>query len=362
LIRILDKYILKELLGNFIFGVVIFTTILIAGSILFKLVKLMVEQNIDFFVATKLFIYSLPRLIIFSLPMSVLLSCLVSFSRLSSDNEITAMKAGGISFYNISLTPLLFSLFVYLTSIILNESVVPASQRLYTLTLLQEVKKEKNPLTTKNIFLKEMESDKIRRILYANEFDGKSSIFKKVVDLEFKNGFHIHTIIAEEAKLEKGVWYFKNGKLYNFEKKENIQIVYFKEQKIFTDKTTQDILREQKTPEQMKISELRQEIQILKKEYQDINPLLIELYSRFSLPFSSFIFALLGISLGIKPHRSGSSIGVGLSSIIIFIYYVITTVFNTWGKAGILPPILGAWIPNLLFFLLGIFLLKKVAT
>lgn len=361
MIKILDRYILKEILGPFLFGIVIFSTILIAGSILFKIVKLMVEQNINFLIAIKLFIYSLPKIVIFSLPMSVLLTCLISLSRLSSDNEIIAMKVGGINFYSISFPILVFSLFISFVSIILNESIVPVSQRLYTLTLLKEVYREKIPSSTKHIFLKEIKESQIKRILYAKEFDGKIPVLKDVVDLEFQNGIHTQTIIAKEARWEKDSWYFWDGKLYNFTNKEKLQIVYFKKQKLPSEKTPKDILREQKTPEQMKISELKKQIEILKKEEQNINNLVVELYCRFSLPFSSFIFALLGIPLGIKPHRSGSSIGVGLSSIIIFIYYVTTTVFTTWGKAGIIKPELSVIIPNLFFFLLGILLLKKVA-
>lgn len=361
MIKILDRYILKELLGPFLFGVIIFTTILIAGSILFKLVKLVVEQNISFTIVAKLFIYSLPRLIIFSLPMATLLSSLMSLSRLSSDNEITAMKTGGISFYAISFPILIFALFISFASVILNESIVPISQRLYSYTLIQEVNKGKLPTTTNHIFIKEIKEGEIKRFFYAKEFDGKLLVLKEIVDLEFQNGRHTQTIVAKEAKWIKDSWYFKDGKLYNFAKKENIQIIHFKEQKLLSGKTPEDIMREQKTPEQMKIGELKKQILILKQEAQDVKPLLVELHSRFSIPFASFIFALLGISLGVKPHRSGSSIGVGLSSITIFIYYVIMTVCNTWGKAGILLPIISAWLPNLIFLFLGILLMKKVA-
>jgi lipopolysaccharide export system permease protein len=83
----------------------------------------------------------------------------------------------------------------------------------------------------------------------------------------------------------------------------------------------------------------------------------LELYTKISLPFSSVVFALIGLPLGIQPNRSGGSIGFGLSILIILVYYVIMTLGRAMGEGGSLPPILAAWLPNIVIGGVGVWLL-----
>jgi len=95
--RILDLYILKELLGPFIFGVAAFSSIFIGGGTLFRIAQYVTQYGAGFDVVIKLFVYSLPEIVVLTFPMSMLLASLMSFGRLSSSSEIVAMKSGGLS-------------------------------------------------------------------------------------------------------------------------------------------------------------------------------------------------------------------------------------------------------------------------
>ena len=100
--RILDKYILKELMGPFFFGVASFSSIFIASSLLFRLTEYMTKYGASADMLFRLFLCGLPEIINYTFPMSMLLAALLSFGRLSGSSEITAMKSGGISFYRLA--------------------------------------------------------------------------------------------------------------------------------------------------------------------------------------------------------------------------------------------------------------------
>ena len=100
-LRLLDKYVLKELLYPFVFGVASFSSIFIASSLLFKIVQYMTTYGASTSSVAKLFLYSMPEIINYTFPMSVLLATLMAFGKLSSNSEIVAMKSGGVSYYRI---------------------------------------------------------------------------------------------------------------------------------------------------------------------------------------------------------------------------------------------------------------------
>ena len=105
--------------------------------------------------------------------------------------------------------------------------------------------------------------------------------------------------------------------------------------------------------------ELDNHIKLLKQEGRDVKELKVSYHQRFSIPLACFIFALVGAPLGLSPNRSGSSIGLGLSIIVIFIYYTLMTVGSALGQSGNLSPWLGAWLQNIIFIIVGFGLLYK---
>ena len=80
---------------------------------------------------------------------------------------------------------------------------------------------------------------------------------------------------------------------------------------------------------------------------------------RFAIPLASLVFALVGAPLGTQRQRSGSSIGLGISVLVIFVYYAIMAFATGLGKGGVIPPFFGAMASNIIFFIAGIFLLRK---
>jgi len=361
--KILDRYILRELLGPFLFGVVAFSSIFIGADVLLKLARFYTQNGVPLTVVTQLFFLSLPKIIVLTFPMSMLLASLLAFGRLSGNSEIVAMKAGGVNFYRLVAPVLILSFLVSCATFILNESIVPASNHLYEVIVKREIEKEKMPKSQQNIIIRSMEGEQIKRLFYAHEYDGQEKVLNKVTMQEFNGDSKVERIVtAEKAIWEGDKWFFYRGIMYYLKPDGKVNYTLaFNRQQLNLAAKPQDVLNQQKEPDEMNVWELKEQINILTSQQADANVLLVNYYRRFAVPLASFLFALVGAPLGLKPQRSGSSIGLGLSIIIIFVYYVILTVSGALGEGGALPPALSAWLPNILMGISGVYLLQKGA-
>ena len=137
--------------------------------------------------------------------------------------------------------------------------------------------------------------------------------------------------------------------------------MYFDQQILPVKDSPGAILRDQKKPEELTIKELREQIKILRDRFVNTKKIETELYQRFTIPFASFIFALVGLPLGLQPQRTGSSRGFAVSIIIIFIYYVFMTMGGAVAQSGVLPAALAVWLPNIVGLIAGVFLMRQAA-
>lgn len=367
MIKILEKYIFKELILPFFFGIFIFTTLLVSSGVLFTVVKYIIEYNISITIATKLFLFKLPQLLAYTLPMSTLLASLLSFSRLSQDNEIIAMKTSGISFYSIIAPTLAFAFLVFIFSFLFNEILVPTTNYKYNKLVSQKIKEESLPSIRGRVFI-ETYFENPNHVIYFREFDEKRVLMKDVCSIEFLDGKPIQTVNAKYAKWQKTGWFFKEGVLIRFnEKGEPKHFMRFNSQKMNLQKTPKEIITGQKELEEMSLRDLNLQIKATKlsniplKDLR-LNEILVEMHQRFAIPVASLIFVLIGAPLSIRKVRSSSSMGIVISILIIFIYYVVMTITTTWGKSGVLNPVLAPWVANILFGILGISFVIKTSS
>jgi lipopolysaccharide export system permease protein len=111
----------------------------------------------------------------------------------------------------------------------------------------------------------------------------------------------------------------------------------------------------------MTINQLRDFISLKEKMGTDVTDFKIHLNLKMAIPFASLVFALLGAPLGITRRRASSSIGLGLSIIVIFVYYILTFISMSFGELKILSPVLAAWLPNFLTAGIGWYFLARAA-
>ena len=154
--RILDKYILKETIMTFIFGICAFSAVFLGSGTLLRIAQYITQYGASFSAIVRLIIYSLPGIIVWTFPMSMLLAALLTFGRLSGNSEIIAMKACGVSFKRLVTPVIAFSLGVSIFSIGFNEYVVPASNQAYADLVRYEIQgniiiHHMNPITPEDI-------------------------------------------------------------------------------------------------------------------------------------------------------------------------------------------------------------------
>lgn len=360
--RILDKYIVKELLGPFIFGICAFSSVFIGTSTLFKIAQYVTKYGASITSVVKLFFYSLPNIIVLTFPMSMLLASLLAFGRLSGSSEITAMRSGGISFYRLTAPVLIVAFFVSIFAVAFNEVVVPRANAAYNSVVRNEVERNTAPKSQEHIIIKDVKEGNLERLTYARKYEEDTNTMQAVSIQEFENGAIVRVEHAEKAEWKTDHWVMYNGIIHDLSAEGNLQrTMKFEQQVMPIDKTPTAITREQKQASEMTIKELKQHIKVLKSEYVKSSTFEIELQQRVSIPMASFVFALIGAPLGLQPQRSSSSIGLGLSIIIIFIYYTIMTITTALGQGGALPVVVAAWIPNLVGIIAGTYLIRKAA-
>ncbi|MBQ9698032.1 MAG: LPS export ABC transporter permease LptG [Acidaminococcaceae bacterium] len=358
-LRLLDKYVLKELLYPFIFGVASFSSIFIASSMLFKIVKYITTYGASAYSVARLFMYSMPEVINYTFPMSVLLATLMAFGKLSGSSEIVAMKSGGVSYYRIVAPVVALGFVVSMFSVIWAEKVVPPSKYEARRILEEEIRGDVKPKTQEHVVIKTLRGD-TQRITYARSFDEKTGVMNHITIEEFTNNRLSRVQTAETAKWENASWTLENGTVFTVDEKNNVSNrATFTKQVIPLNTTPREISWEQKDADQMTLGELRGYINVLERQKQPTSYYWTEIFMRFAIPLASFVFALLGAPLGTQRQRSGSSIGLGISVIVIFVYYGIMAFTTGLGKGGVIPPFLGAMSSNIVCLAAGILLLKR---
>ena len=356
-LKSLDKFILGELTGPFFFGMMSFTIILVAGGLLFRIADLIIQRGVAVGIVVRLFLYYLPRLIAYTIPMSCLLAALLGFSKLSANSEIVALKSAGLSFQRIVRPVIIAAFMISVMSFMVNETLVPLSERAAANVMAFEVFKKSPPVFKEKVFIKEESGDNLKRVIYINNMEIKTGNMDEIVVEEFENGRLCRVISSEKGRWINGSWWLENGKVFEVKKSGDVDLLFkFNKQALTLNLNPSEATHTSRSPEEMTIPEIYREIKLSRKTGIDTSELLMILNTRISLPWACIVLALVGAALGARPQRSSSSVGFGLSVIIVFIYYVILSFTQSLGTAGYMPPFVAAWIANVFFLVIGIWL------
>lgn len=365
-IRILDRYIFREVSQTFIFSICAFTTVFFGSGTLFRIAQYITDYGASFSSVVKLFVLSLPGIIVWTFPMSMLLAALLAFGRLSSASEITAMKSCGISFQRICVPVLLLGLVMSLFSVWFNEYIVPWANTAYAHVINYEIMGRTAPHSQDHIIIKDIKDGFIQRLIYARRYDGKTQRMEGVTMQLFERGKVTHVENAAYAEWRDGQWEMHEGIVYDVAGAREggaaaQHTMRFRRQVLPVEQSPREIVNAQKKPESMTIRELREQIAILSAQYVNTVKLETEVYQRFTIPFASFVFALIGLPLGLQPHRSSTSRGFAVSLVVIFFYYTLMVLSGAVGRSGALPLWFALWIPNLVALLAGLGFMRQAA-
>ncbi len=329
---------------------------------LLQLTELIVNKGVGITEVLSLTAYIIPSFLVLVIPSTVLLTALLGFGRLSSDGEITAMYAGGISFYQMLIPVGVFSFVCYLLTSWLMISVLPKSNLAFK-GMLYQIARSRSLV---NINEREFIDDFKDMVIYVEEVDPAEGKIKGIIISDKNNLPQPYTIIAKEGSIVnesntmRVIIKLKNGSIQNIGDDNTFRQIKFDEYQLNLDiNRLVNKKKFKKREREMSIGEILAKIERKKQVNADYNPQLVELHKKFAIPFAALILGIVGAALGINTRTSSRSAGFALSIFIIFIYYILLRTGESLGELGKLPPVIGMWSPNILLGTVGGYLAYK---
>ena len=357
--RLLSRYILNEFLKIFFLILVIMISLFLVIHF-FETIDEFIIQHSTVADCVKYFIFKIPWITFWMVPPSVLLSTVIVTSIFSRNNELTAMKACGISLIRMFIPVLATALVLTLFTIIFNEYIIPFTTEKANHILYVKVRKQ----VPKGIFKR----DRIwfhsgdGSIWNIQLFDPDTNTLKGVSIYRYSEGMMIRERIdATLVTWIDGKWHFSDGVIRTFYKDGTFSTDYFKEKDIKLRGTPEDLKEVQKRPEEMSLREIYRYVKKIRREGFDDTRYTVDMHQKLSYPFISLVMTLIGIPLSLRSSRSGGmTFCIGLSIVIGFSFYFIFSMGISLGYNGGLPPLLAAWGANLIFITIGLYLLLTV--
>jgi LPS export ABC transporter permease LptG/LPS export ABC transporter permease LptF len=397
--KLLTRYVLKEMLGPTVLGFAFYTFIILMKN-LFDVAGMIIRRSLPASTVARLLYLSLPHIIVLTVPMSLLFGILIAIGRLSSDSEIIAMRASGVSARTIYRPVFLFSFVVFLLNLYLMNVVLPRGNtelnslqaEIYTSGIERELRPR--------VFYDDYEN----LMIYVNDVDPRNGQWKGVfvadsrtddaanspplttpqavresraddnpVPFAASSGQRI--VVAQAGSLSivnpgKQIW-------LNLNKAENH--IWDPRRPDRYDRNRNDVqrmrlpgreftggvdpsLRYIRSFREMNLRELVEQSRMLRKtpDRQAYAAARVQMHKIFSIPFACLVFGVLGLPLGITNRRGGKSSGFSLSIAIILVYYVMINNGEHLAVTGKLNPAFAMWLPNAILLAVGIYLLNRV--
>ena len=305
------------------------------------------------------YLYQIPGIGFQIFPLGILMATLLGLGILSRNNEITAMKASGISLYRITFPLLLLGILASALCFIGNEFIVPFSKRQSDSILLTEIRKKPRKTFIRNYKI----WYRSRNAIYNFQvFNPQKDLLEGITLFEFDDDFKLRRRIdAKRALWKGGAWHFYDVTIRDFRKRRDIQTTRFEERVIPIPETPDVFKEEQRDTEEMGYYDLQRYIRRIKQGGYDATRYIVDLYAKLSYPFACAIMVFIGIPFSTKTARSGGiALPIVMSIVIGFLYWIILNLSLSLGHSGLLPPQLSAFAPHALFGLAGIYALISI--
>jgi lipopolysaccharide export system permease protein len=360
---IINRYIIKEMVPPFMITLTFFSFVFLMTQIL-EITRLVVNFNISIVSIGLMLAYSMPFFLAFIIPMSVMMAVLLTFLRLSSDNEITALKAAGVSIYRLLPPVLIFGLVAGLLTAFMTIVGLPKG-RLALKRLVYDV-----AVSNLDIGLKARTfNDSFKGVmLYVNRIDQRSKELQDIFIEDQRSQGVVTTVVAPQGKLfsdpEALAFQLRlfNGTINQVDLlNRSAHAIRFNIYDVNLD-LSRRITPEDEGPkdeEEMGLGELRTYLRTRSQKDARYYLALMEWHKKFSLPAACLALGILAVPLGIKSHASRKSFGVGLGLVFFLLYYILLSVGWVFGEAGVYPPFIGMWLPNVVMGGIGVFLLTR---
>jgi len=380
-VRILTRYILKEVSSHALLGVLLFTFIIFMRD-LGRLLELVVRNSAPLPSVGEIFLYTLPTAFMITLPMGVLVGILIGLSRLAADSEVTAIRASGMGAGMFVRVVAMFAIAAWLLAMLNSIAIAPRSARALT-GLQNKLRSSQASFEIQpRVFYEEFKD----RVLYVQDAipSKGQSLWRGVFLADISDPASPRITLAERGALlsespEKVRFHLEDGTQQELipKAKDQYSITTFETTDLpvqvpsSTERGFRDLqpvaelslhalLRNAAREEAagaslVKIDPASSSYDYLKARYYEI-----EFHRRFALPGACLVLALVGIPLGLSAHKGGRSAGFVLTIVLVFVYYFFSLVGVSLARQGKVSPWFGVWAGNLFFFVCGLILVWRV--
>lgn len=362
--KIVDRYMAWSFLASFTWCLVTFLVMAIIIDI-FSFIDNIVRYKIPGISILAFYVYYSPTILIQVTPMAALLSTIYVLSNLNKNSEITAMKACGISLWRILRPILVIGFIISVATYIVNDKVIPTSSRISEYIRINELEKEKRKSTPTKTIKNVAVYGAGNRIIFARSYDTEKKMLEDIII--HKHDAHenlISKITAQSGTWNGNEWVFKKVIAYRINNAGEFRgEPQFSEERVIPIKEKpSDFANKEWKSDFLSYRDLRRYI----KNFAGIGTrflrgLLVDLHYKVAFPFISLIIIVIGAPFALITTRGGVLIGIGMSIAIGLLYYASIAIALAFGKAGVIPPVLAAWFGNIVFGILGIYLMNKRA-
>jgi LPS export ABC transporter permease LptF/LPS export ABC transporter permease LptG len=366
-LNIVDLYLGREFLTLFLYGLALATVVVIVGDLMTTLERY-IRLKPDLSLILLHFVYRTPPFVYQALHIVMLMSTILLFVGLSRSNELTALKAGGVSLYRVSLPVFGLAAAVTVGALGFQELVMPALNQRAVEVDEAKIKRRTMPELRKRtqIWYRGREGGAGEsRIYHLELLDPVNRQMSGVTVLELASDFVLRGRWDAREMVwsdREDAWRLLDGVRREFRKDEPERVEAFRAQTLRLPERYQDFAEVPRAPDVMNYVELREYIRRLNDAGHKVGKYLVDLYSKVAFPFAHPIMALVGIPFALQSPRGGRVIGIALCLALGLGYFIVHSAAVALARTEILPPIVAAWAANSLFASLGLYLFLRART
>jgi lipopolysaccharide export system permease protein len=360
----INRYIVRELLPPFGINLFFFTFIFLITKIL-EITNMVVNFQVSLLSFLLLLLYSMPFFLAFITPMSVMMAVLLTFLRMSGDNELVALQACGMNPKRFLIPVFIFCFLGWLMTTLITMVGLPWGNHSYYGLTMELAQSHADAVIKERTFIDNFKN----LMLYVNKVNLRDRSLTDVFIEDQRNKGIANIIVAPRGRIfsepQKQIIRLRllNGTINQVDlAKQSAHSIAFDTYEMNLDlkEMLSDGATKRKPIEEMGLSDLNSYIQKTPKGSKTYYKALMKFHEKFALPFACFTLGLVAMPLGMRSRRSRRSMGTVLGIILFLSYYILLSAGWSFGESGTLPPLVGMWVPNLIMGGVGIFLFARI--
>lgn len=361
---IINRYFFGELCQPFAVNLFFFTFILLIGKIL-EITNLVVNYNAGLTAIALLLFYSMPFFLAFVTPMSIMMAVLLTFLRMSADNEIVALKSNGVNPNRFLIPVALFCLMGWVMTMTITGFIMPWGNRAYIGLSTELAQSHIDAIVKERTFIDSFDGI----MLYVNKINMKNRSMKDVFIEDRRTKDISNVIVAPQGQIivetssQTIRLRLRNGAINQVDiARQSAQVIAFETYEMKLD-LKQLIAKKssenRKSLDEMSISEIRKYLSKTPHHKRYYNNALMKLHQKFSLPVACFALGLLAIPLGMQSKTNKRAVGIVMGIPFFLLYYILLSGGWALGESGTLQPVVGMWAPDIIMAAIGIYLYRR---